>query len=194
MNALGMGEMIEASNNSSVSSMFGNVMMTNTDVWIEMLDNQNLLESQFDLVKGSWPKAYNEVVLILKEDGRIDDYTLYSLGLKEQEELKEKWKAVEKGEKIEEAKEEPSSYTYDELLNLSFKLLLNADYYQKENGLWINQEENEEYLKEKIAQAETIKIVGIIKQNEESVASTAVTSGIGYTKKLKESRNQMNHQ
>ncbi len=186
MNALGMGEMIEASNNSSVSSMFGNVMMTNTDVWIEMLDNQNLLESQFDLVKGSWPKAYNEVVLILKEDGRIDDYTLYSLGLKEQEELKEKWKAVEKGEKIEEAKEEPSSYTYDELLNLSFKLLLNADYYQKENGLWINQEENEEYLKEKIAQAETIKIVGIIKQNEESVASTAVTSGIGYTKKLKE--------
>lgn len=100
MNAFGMGEMIEAQNNSSMASMFGSSMMTNTDIWIEMLDNQKLLETQFDLVKGTWPKQYNEVVLILKEDGRIDDYTLYSLGLKNQEELKEKWKAVENGEKL----------------------------------------------------------------------------------------------
>ncbi len=185
MNAFGMGEMIEAKNNSSVASMFGSSMMTNTDIWIEMLDNQKLLETQFDLVKGNWPKEYNEVVLILKEDGRIDDYTLYSLGLKNQEELKDKWKAVENGEKIEET-EESISYTYEELLNLSFKLLLNSDYYKKENGLWINQEDNDEYMKEKIKEAESIKIVGIIKQNEESVASTSVTSGIGYTKKLKE--------
>ena len=185
MNAFGMGEMIEAQNNSSVASMFGSSMMTNTDVWIEMLDNQDLLKTQFDLVKGNWPQKYNEVVLILKEDGRIDDYTLYSLGLKNQEELKDKWKAVENGEKIEE-EQEPTSYTYDELLNLSFKLLLNSDYYKKENGLWIHQEDQEAYMKEKINQAESIKIVGIIKQNEESVASTAVTSGIGYTKELKE--------
>ena len=185
MNAFGMGEMIEAQNNSSVASMFGSSMMTNTDIWIEMLDNQELLNTQFDLIKGSWPQKYNEVVLILKEDGRIDDYTLYSLGLKDQEELKEKWKAVENGEAIKE-EQEVSSYTYDELLNLSFKLLLNADYYKKENGLWINQEDQEEYMKEKIDQAESIKIVGIIKQNEQSVASTSVTSGIGYTKELKE--------
>lgn len=185
MNAFGMGEMLEARDNSSMASMMGSSMMTNTDIWIEMLDNQSLLESQFDLVKGSWPKEYNEVVLILKEDGRIDDYTLYSLGLKNQDELKDKWKAVENGEKIEET-EETTSYTYDELLNLSFKLLLNSDYYQKQNGLWMNQEDNDDYMKEKIKEAENIKIVGIIKQNEESVASTSVTSGIGYTKKLKE--------
>lgn len=104
MNAFGMGEMIEAQNNSSMTSMMGSSMMTNTDIWIEMLDNQSLLETQFDLVKGNWPKEYNEVVLILKEDGRIDDYTLYSLGLKNQDELKEKWKAVENGEKIQEAR------------------------------------------------------------------------------------------
>ena len=185
MDAFGMGEMIDAQNNSSITSMFGSSMMTNTDIWIEMLDNQELLQSQFDLVKGTWPKEYNEVVLILKEDGRIDDYTLYSLGLKDQQELKEKWKAVENGEKIEE-NEEKTSYTYDELLNLKFKLLLNSDYYKKENGLWINQEDNDNFMKEQIKNAETIKIVGIIKQNEQSVASTAVTSGIGYTKKLKE--------
>lgn len=185
MNAFGMGDMIEAQNNSSVASMFGDTMMTNTDIWIEMLNNRQLLETQFDLVKGNWPKAYNEVVLILKEDGRIDDYTLYSLGLKNQEELEEKWKAVEKGEKIEENRES-TSYTYDELMNLSFKLLLNSDYYKKENGLWLNQKDDEQYMKDKIASAEEIKVVGIIKQNEQSVASTSVTSGIGYTKDLKE--------
>ena len=185
MNSLGMGDMMEASSNSSVSSMFGSEMMTNTDVWFEMLDNQELLESQYDLVKGSWPKAYNEVVLVLKSDGRIDDYTLYSLGLKDQKELEEKWKKVENGEKIEEDKE-PTSYTYDELVNLSFKLLLNSDYYHKENNLWINKEDDEEYLKQKIQDAEEIKVVGIIKQNEQSVASMAVTSGIGYTKQLTE--------
>ena len=185
MNAFGMGDMIEAQNNSAMSSVFGSSMMTNTDVCFEMLDNQQLLESQYDLVKGSWPKQYNEVVLVLKEDGRIDDYTLYSLGLKDQSELKDKWKAVENGEKLDE-NQKSTSYSYDELLNLQFKLLLNSDYYQKQNGLWINKEDDDNYLKEKINNAETVKIVGIIKQNEQSAVSTSVTSGIGYTKQLKE--------
>ncbi len=185
MDAFGMGDMIEAQNNSAMSSVFGSSMMTNTDVCFEMLDNTQLLESQYDLVKGSWPKQYNEVVLVLKEDGSIDDYTLYSLGLKNQSELKEKWKAVENGEKLDET-QESTSYSYDELLNLKFKLLLNSDFYQKQNGLWINKEDDENYLKEKINNAETIKVVGILKQNEQSVSKTAVTSGIGYTKQLKE--------
>ena len=90
----------------------------------------------------------------------------------------------EKGETLEEI--EQTSYTYDELLSLSFKLLLNSDYYQKEKGLWIDKSDNEEYMKSKISQAETIKVVGLIKQNEQSVASSSVTSFIGYNKKLKE--------
>ena len=185
MNAFGMGDMIEAQNNSAMSSVFGSSMMTNTDICFEMLDNQQLLESQYDLVKGSWPKQYNEVVLVLKEDGSIDDYTLYSLGLKDQSELKDKWKAVENGEKLDE-NQESTSYSYDDLLNLQFKLLLNSDYYQKQNGLWVNKEDDDNYLKEKINNAETVKVVGIIKQNEQSALSTSVTSGIGYTKQLKE--------
>lgn len=185
MNAFGMGDMIEAQNNSAMSSVFGSSMMTNTDICFEMLDNQQLLESQYDLIKGNWPKQYNEVVLVLKEDGRIDDYTLYSLGLKEQSELKDKWKAVENGEKLDE-NQESTSYSYDDLLNLQFKLLLNSDYYQKQNGLWVNKEDDDNYLKEKINNAETVKVVGIIKQNEQSAVSTSVTSGIGYTKQLKE--------
>ena len=185
MNAFGMGDMIEAQNNSAMSSVFGSSLMTNTDICFEMLDNQQLLESQYDLVKGNWPKQYNEVVLVLKEDGRIDDYTLYSLGLKDQSELKDKWKAVENGEKLDE-NQESTSYSYDDLLNLQFKLLLNSDYYQKQNGLWVNKEDDDNYLKEKINNAETVKVVGIIKQNEQSAVSTSVTSGIGYTKQLKE--------
>ena len=185
MNAFGMGDMIEAQNNSAMSSVFGSSMMTNTDICFEMLDNQQLLESQYDLVKGNWPKQYNEVVLVLKEDGRIDDYTLYSLGLKDQSELKDKWKAVENGEKLDE-NQESTSYSYDDLLNLQFKLLLNSDYYQKQNGLWVNKEDDNNYLKEKINNAETVKVVGIIKQNEQSAVSTSITSGIGYTKQLKE--------
>ena len=177
--------MIEASNNSSISSMFGSSMMTNTDVWIEMLDNEELLKSQYDLVKGEWPKEYNEVVLIIDKDGTIDDYTLYSLGLKDQSELEKKWDTVEKGGTLEE-ETETTSYTYDELLNLSFKLLLNSDYYEKENGMWIDKSEDDDYMKQKISEAESIKVVGIIKQNEQSVASTSVSSGIGYTKELKE--------
>ena len=185
MNAFGMGDMIEAQNNSAMSSVFGSSMMTNTDICFEMQDNQQLLESQYDLVKGNWPNQYNEVVLVLKEDGRIDDYTLYSLGLKDQSELKDKWKAVENGDKLDE-NQEATSYSYDDLLNLQFKLLLNSDYYQKQNGLWVNKENDDNYLKEKINNAETVKVVGIIKQNEQSAVSTSVTSGIGYTKQLKE--------
>ena len=184
MNALGMGDMIEAGENSSMSSMFGSGMsMSNTDVWEEMLDNEELLHSQYDVLAGKWPEAYNEVVLIVDENNQISDYTLYTLGLKDQKELEEKWKAVEKGEEVQES--EQTSYTYDELLNLSFKLILNSDYYEKENGLWIDKSDDEEYMKEKIDNAETIKVVGIIRQNEQSVAA-GMSGGIGYLKDLKE--------
>ena len=92
-----MGDMLDARENSSISSMFGSSMtMSNTDVWEEMLDNEELLHSQYDLLAGSWPKAYNEVVLIVDENNEISDYTLYSLGLKDQKELEEKWEKVVK--------------------------------------------------------------------------------------------------
>ena len=185
MNALGMGDMIEAQQNSSLNNMFGtsSMSMSNTDVWQEMLDNEELLHSQYDVIAGTWPKAYNEVVLIVNENNEISDYTLYALGLKDQKELEEKWKAVQNGEEVPET--EQTSYTYDELLNLSFKLILNSDYYQKQNNVWIDKSEDEEYMKEKLQNAESIKVVGIIKQNEQSVA-TGMNGGIGYTKELKE--------
>ena len=185
MDALGMEEMLDARENSSVSSMFGSSMtsMSNTDVWEEMLDNEELLHSQYDLVAGSWPTNYNEVVLIVNENNEISDYTLYALGLKDQKELEERWNKVQNGETVEES--ESTSYTYDELLNLSFKLVLNSDYYEKENGLWVDKSDDEDYMKELLNNCENINVVGIIKQNEQSVA-TGMSGGIGYTKDLKE--------
>lgn len=187
MNALGMGEMLEARDNSSMYSMMSGSsamqMASNTDVWTKMLDNEELLHSQYDLLAGSWPKNYNEVVLIATENNEISDYTLYALGLKDQKELEKKWNAVQKGEEISE--EEQTSYTYEELLNLSFKLILNSDRYQKENGIWLDKNDDETYMKNKIGEAEQIKVVGIIKQNEETVASS-MAGGIGYLKELEE--------
>lgn len=177
MEKMGMGSMTQNSTQTS------GISIMNTDVWTEMLDNEELLQEQYDIVAGSWPKAYNEVVLIVNDNNEINDYVLYSLGVKDQNELQEKMEKIQNGETIEEAEE--TTYTYDELLNLSFKLMLNSDYYQKENGLWINKNDDDTYMKEKLKDAESIKVVGIIKLNEDSVAS-GMSGGIGYLKDLKE--------
>ena len=182
MDAMGMGNMVEADKQGAAMMGMGS-MVTAYDAWIEMLDNEELLKSQYDLLAGSWPTNYNEVVLIVGQNNEISDYTLYSLGLKDQKEIEDKMKAIEKGETVE--KTEETVYTYEELLNLSYKLILNSDYYEKENGVWMDKSEDEEFMKEKIANAEEIKVVGIIRQNEQSVA-TGMAGGIGYTTDLEE--------
>ena len=181
MNAMGMGGMIESQNSNPFNS--SSMMFSSTDVWEEMLDNKELLNSQFKIVAGNWPQNYNEVVLIVDKDNQISDYTLYSLGLKDQDELAKKWEDVKKGEKVEETKQ--TEYSFEDLLNLQFKLILNSDYYEKINNMWVDKTDDEEYMKKKIADAESIKVVGIIKPNEEAVA-TSIQGAIGYTKDLKE--------
>ena len=159
------------------------MMLAETDVWQELLDNDELLKSQYDVLSGKWPEKYNEVVLIVDENNEISDYTLYALGIFDQNELKEKYEKIEDGEEIENEKE--SSYTYEELLNTKFKILLNTDYYQKDGDIWLDKSEDEEYIKEKLEDATEIKVVGIIRPSEGSVA-TAMSGAVGYTKELKE--------
>lgn len=184
MNSMGMGDMVDAQSSSGVMSMLGSsTIMTDYNVWTEMIDNEELLKEQYDLLAGYWPEEYNEVVLIVGENNEISDYTLYSLGLKDQTELEDKMEKIQNGETVEES--ESTSYTYEELLNLSYKLILNSDYYEKENGIWVDKSDDEEYMQEKINEAEEIKVVGIIRQNEQTVA-TAMTGGIGYTSELEE--------
>ena len=182
MNSIGMGNMVEEQNSSPFAS--SSMMVSQTDVWEEMLDNKELIESQYDVLAGNLPTSYNEVALVVDENNQISDYTLYTLGLKDQKDLERKWEAVKKGEKVEA--DDQKVYTYDELLNLSFKLILNTDYYEKSGNMWVNKSDDEEYMKNKIENAEDIKISCIIRNNEESVSTSLTGSMIGYTKQLKE--------
>ena len=179
---LGFGEMME-SRQSASSMMSGSMAMTQTDVWTEMLDNQNLLQSQYDVLAGKWPTKYNEVVLIVDENNEVSDYTLYSLGIKDIKELNESMEKIKNKEKVEVGESE--SYSYDDLLNYKFKILLNTDYYKESGNAWQDMSNDDEYMKNVVDNAEEITIVGIIKPNEENVSSSGAGM-IGYTKELKE--------
>ena len=179
---LGFGEMME-SRQSASSMMSGSMTMTQTDVWEELLDNKNLIQSQYDVLAGNWPTKYNEVVLIVDENNEVSDYTLYSLGIKDIKELNESMEKIKNKEKVEDG--ESVSYSYDDLLNYKFKILLNTDYYKKSGNAWQDMSNDDEYMKNVVDNAEEITIVGIIKPNEETVSSSGAGM-IGYTKELKE--------
>lgn len=156
---------------------------TSTDVFLKQLDNEELVHSQYNLLAGNWPQNYNEVVLLVDKNNQVSDYTLYSLGLKDQDELEAKYNKILSGEEIEA--DEQTSYTYDDILNLEFKILPQTDYYEKEGNVWIDKSEDEDYINQKLEDADTLKVVGIIQIDDESIANT--TSGvILYTKELEE--------
>ena len=171
----GMDSMVE------LQDQFGGGSMSSaTNVFQELLDNRELLKTQYDIVAGTWPEAYNEVVLMIDENNEISDYALYALGIKDQKELNDSYKNILEGKTVET---EESTYSYEEFLNMTFKLVLNTDYYEKQNGVWIDKKEDEEYLKKLIEMGEEVKIVGIIRPNEESL-TTSTTGAIGYTSDL----------
>ena len=132
--------------------------MSNYNVFNEMINNEQLNKQQYELVDGTWPKNYNELVLVVGENLEIPDYTLYSLGILSQDELKEQFSNMTSGNKVEF--EEVSYYTKD-LIGLTFKLVLNTDYYAKKNNLWIDMSDDESYMKEVISNSEELKIVGV---------------------------------
>ena len=154
------------------------------NVFTELLDNQELIEEQYQVLDGRLPEKYNEVVLIVDKNNMISDYTAYSLGLKDKKELQQVMQDIITGN---ESKFEQSSYSYEELLDLSFKVLLNTDYYKKINNVWVNMETDESYLKSKLKDALEINVVGIVKYNDSSVLNSSTSyGGIGYTHELTE--------
>ncbi len=148
-----------------------------TDVFTRLLDNQELLKTQYNLLAGKWPEKYNEVVLILDQDGLVSDYTLYALGVLSQDELEKEYKDMINGKEFKE--KEVKGYTYEDILKLKYKLVLNPDFYKKENGMWIDKSEDDTYMKEVINKAEDIKVVGIIQADSQSVVSSSYGE-IGY--------------
>ncbi len=175
MDALGMSL-------NGVSSIY-NSYMANYDVFYEMIDNIDLLKQQYDLVDGKWPSNYNEVVIQVDKNNQILDYTLYSLGLLDQDELKEQFVNMTTGKEVSF---ENKTYKPEDLLNLSFKLVLNTDYYQKVNGIYLDKSKDQEYMKNVLKDAEEIKVVGIIKPNDEAVGTSSFAGMVGYTHALME--------
>ena len=159
-------------------------MMSNTEVWHQLIDNDEFLDKQYEVVKGRMPEKYNEVVIVVNRNNRISDFTLYSLGLKDSAELEEMMEKAKKGEKIEATEE--TSYSYDEILNLEFKLLLNSDYFEKgDNGVWVDKTNDSLFVSSQLENAEKVKVVGILRPSAEAVNEQ--TSGfVGYKKELME--------
>lgn len=164
----------EQSGTSSTSFVLG-------DVFSKLFENDKINENMYQVVSGRMPTEYNEVVLLVDKDNQISDYVLYALGLKDQDELKQLYQKISNGEEI---KTEEVTYDYDDLIGLTYKVLLNTDYYEKVNGIWIDRRDDEAYLKEKLENSDEIKIVGIVKPNEEWSGAVSTTGGVLYTDAL----------
>ena len=156
--------------------------MQNTSVWSRLFDNRQMLDEQYDLIAGSWADNYNEVMLVVDENNEIDDYTLYSLGFKDPAEVKKIFKNVMAENSYET---EETQYTYDEVLDKKFKLVLPTELYRYNDtfGIWEDASHDDEYMTTVVNNAEEVKIAGIIRKNPDA-ASVSVSSGVAYTKDL----------
>ena len=180
-------EVVKLNPNNILDSfgMNSNTLMSiSNSVFTELLDNKEFIEKQYEVLAGSLPQKFDEVVLIVDDNNKISDYTAYTIGLKDAKELDEVMAKLISGQEVDF---EESSYSYDELLNTSFKVILNTDYYQKNKSFWISMENDEDYMKSVLDNALEIKIVGIVKINSDSILSGYSSYGnIGYTKELTE--------
>ncbi len=170
---LGLGQMTQSS-----GTLASSAMQSSMDVWTQLNSNTELLSSQYELIDGKMPESYNEVVLIVDKNNQVTDFTLYSLGLLDVTELKEALAAAARGE---DAALDTStrSFSFDEITGLSFKLLVNTDYYAKENGIWVDKSEDQAYMTAILNASEDITIVGILRPAEGSTTSTG-NGVIGY--------------
>lgn len=173
------------STSSAMSSGMGMGMFSNSSVWNQLLGNQHVLDEQYDVLAGHWPENYNEVVLVVDKNNEVDDYTLYSLGLKDPEEVRTLFKKMMVGESYETEKD--ISYTFDEILDTEFKLVMPTDMYKYNDvtGTWDDYSKDDKYMTNVVNNGTDIKVCGIIRPNDDAV-STSISSGIGYTAKLTE--------
>ena len=165
---------------SSIKESFG---VGGSEIFSELIGNRELIESQYELVAGKYPTAYNEVVLVVDANNEIDDITLYSLGLKDRDEYEEIKSKTEAGETVNSSDYETASYTYEDILNLKFKLVSACDYYEKKNGVWVDKRSDADFLTELVNNGTEIQVVSILKAAEDSSAQL-ISGSIGYLSSL----------
>lgn len=149
-----------------------------------MPQDTGLYEDQYDIKAGRWPKQYNECVLVLTKNGNINDFMLYTLGLRDYKELDKMVEQFSRDEKVN-VPDESRSYSYEELVGTTYKLVDAADYYvyDKTYHVYKDKTEDKKYMKQLVQNGEDVKIVGVV-QPSSSATATMLKAGIGYPAEL----------
>ena len=167
--------------------IMGNSLMSMymaSDIFYEMIDNRELLDSQYYVLEGRWPESYNEMIVVLSDPNQITDYMAYTLGLKDPKILEDMIGKVMSGEDYKDV-EGSLEWTYDDLMNLELKLVPvpSLYHYNAEYQVWEDMSGDQTYMKEIIAQGEDLHIVGIVCPRE-GVSATALSEGVAYLSDL----------
>ncbi len=187
-------DMSAMSQMDSSSMMGGDMMMPqgmSTGLWQEMLSGDDgktispLLEKQYDVVYGSWPNNYDEIVLVLDSNNELNDIALYALGLESKEDIDKIFETAKNGEAIEDSGK--NKWSYEEICNSEYKIVLNSDCYSYDetSGCYTDMRDTETGLTYLYDNGIPLKVTGIIRPNEDATA-TMLTGSIGYTKGLTE--------
>ena len=163
-------------------------MSSGMSVFNEMIDDQALLESQYDVVAGRWATEPDECVLVLTQSGRISDYTLYGIGVLDPAELTQMVSSAMSGTAGEtEVEQQEVDFTYDDALSLSFKVIGPSDAYRRnsETGGWTDMSSDEEFMRAAVDSGLDLHVVGVVRPNESGDAK-ALSAGIAYTHGLTE--------
>lgn len=148
-------------------------------VFRELLNNEEVLNSKYEVLAGSLPENYNELVLVVGKDNIINDSILYRLDIKDRKELTNVLNRIKMQEKVDT---NSNHYSYEDILNLSYKLVLNTDYYKLENNSYKDYSNDKEYLKNIVNHGLDIKVVGILRVKDEDTEA----GFIGYQHSLTE--------
>ena len=160
------------------------VAYANTDVFFQMMNNKELLQSQYKVLAGKWPEKYNELLLVLDSEDQLNDYIVYTLGLRDPQELKDMINEVMKGNEVE-GHDDQLEWTYDDFIGMEFALVNKCDTYRRNSSysVWEDMSEDEDFMRSLIADSEHLRITGIVCAKDKSGAS-AMSSGIGYLPSL----------
>lgn len=177
--------MTEAMSGGASSAATVSMESMGTSVFNEMIDDQSLLDSQYDVVAGHWPTSANEAVMVLSSRGTVGDYTLYSIGALDINELNDLVNSAMTADGGVETPETGTDFTYDDALSTTFKVLSPADAYRKneETGMWTDMSGDADFMAAKVADGIDVHIVGVVRPNETANAS-ALSPGIAYTHAL----------
>ena len=177
--------MTEAMSGGASSAATVSMESMGTSVFNEMIDDQSLLDSQYDVVAGHWPTSANEAVMALSSRGTVGDYTLYSIGALDIDELNDLVNSAMTADGEVETPETAADFTYEDALSTTFKVLSPADAYRKneETGMWTDMSGDADFMAAKVADGIDVRIVGVVQPNETANAS-ALSPGIAYTHAL----------